>query len=151
MVQLEIRPYRPSDKGRLGAIHDAARKAELCLAGLEDAFLPFSQAAEREDFFQYPHIEVAVADGQVQGVIAYTDEEIAWLYVAPWMARRGIGRALIRRALESEPGIGAIEVLWGNEPAKKLYESFGFYVREVEEGVMPGNETFHVRVWCMSR
>lgn len=37
MVQLEIRPYRPSDKGRLGAIHDAARKAELCLAGFEVA------------------------------------------------------------------------------------------------------------------
>ena len=151
MDNFTIRPYTTADYEWIGQIHDAARKIELSLASLDDAFLPFSIAAEREDFFDYPHIDVAIKNDQIVGFSAYTDEELAWLYVLPDQHRRKIGSALVANALRTEPTICEIEVLCGNEPAKKLYETFGFCLEKIVEGVMPGNESFPVKVYCMHR
>lgn len=151
MLDIKIRPYISSDYNYICDIHDAARKTELALASLDAAFLPFSLAAERENFFDYPHIDVADVNNVAVAFCAYTDDELAWLYVSPNMMRKGIGRKLAAMALETEPGIKHIEVLYGNEPAKRLYESMGFYVQKIEEGVMPGNESYHVKVYSMCR
>lgn len=151
MLDIKIRPYISSDYNYICEIHDAARKAELSLSLLDAAFLPFSLASERENFFEYPHIDVAIVNNVITAFSAYTDDELAWLYVSPSMMRKGIGRKLVVRALETEPGIKHIEVLYGNEPARKLYESMGFYVQKTEEGIMPGNETYHVKVYIMCR
>lgn len=151
MLNIKIRPYIPSDYEYISEIHDAARKIELALASLDDAFLPFSVAAEREDFFDYPHIDVAIVDGEIAAFSAYTDDELAWLYVAPKMMRKGIARKLVEHAIKTEPEIKYIEALCGNEPARKLYESFGFGVQEIVKGVMPGNESFKVEVYSMCR
>lgn len=151
MLDITIRPYIPSDYGRICEIHDAARKIELSLASLDDAFVPFSDAAEREGFFDYPHIDVAVVNGNIAAFSAYTDDELAWLYVSPEMMRKGIGKRLVKRAMEAEPNIAYVEALYGNEPAKNMYEAFGFHVREIAEGCMPGNEKYHVKVYSMYR
>ncbi|MBE5780037.1 MAG: GNAT family N-acetyltransferase [Clostridiales bacterium] len=151
MKPISIRPYEASDYDELCLIHDAARKIELSLASLDDAFLPFSIASEREDFFEYPYIDVAIMDGKIVAFSAYTEEELAWLYVSADKVRQKIGTAMVERALQKAPDINAIEVLVGNEPAKKLYESCGFSVHHIAEGVMPGNEKFPVRVYCMAR
>ena len=151
MSNIVVRPYIPSDYEMVSRIHDAARKIELSLAGLDEAFLPFSVASGREDFFGYPHIDVAVINGEIVGFSAYTDEELAWLYVSADRFRKKIGSTLVKHALEQEPDINAIEVLFGNEPAKALYETFGFRLSEIISGVMPGNEEFPVRVYSMAR
>ena len=151
MLEIEIRPYISSDYDRISEIHDASRRIELALASLDDAFLPFSVAAEREDFFDYPHIDVAIVGGEIVAFSAYTDEELAWLYVDPKMMHKGIAKKLVENALKTEPGIKYIEALCGNEPARKLYESFGFSVQEIVKGVMPGNESFKVEVYSMCR
>ena len=151
MQTITVRPYVQSDYEQISQIHDAARKIELSLAALDEAYLPFTVASVREDFFDYPHIDVALMEGQIVGFCSYTDEELAWLYVSPDRMRRGIGSALVSNALQVEPNIDAIEVLVGNEPAKSLYEKFGFRLEKIVEGVMPGNESFPVRVYCMSR
>lgn len=151
MLDIIIRPYRSSDFEYICEIHDASRKIELSMASLDDAFLPFAVAAEREDFFDYPHIDVAIVDGSIVAFSAYTDDELAWLYVSPKMLRKGIGKKLVEKALDTEPNLKHIEALYGNEPARKLYESFGFHVREIAKGAMPGNEAFQVEVYCMYR
>lgn len=151
MKPISIRPYETSDYNEICLIHDAARRIELSLASLDDAFLPFSIASEREDFFAYPYIDVATIDGKIVAFCAYTEEELAWLYVSADKMRQKIGSAMVERALQTAPDINAIEVLVGNEPARKLYESFGFSVRNIAGGVMPGNESFPVRVYCMAR
>ena len=151
MKPILIRPYDSSDYNEICLIHDAARKIELSLASLDDAFLPFSIASEREDFFEYPYIDVAITDERIVAFSAYTEEELAWLYVSADKMRQKIGSAMVANALQKAPDINAIEVLVGNEPAKKLYESFGFSVRNIAGGVMPGNESFPVRVYCMAR
>ena len=69
----------------------------------------------------------------------------------PAKMRMGIGRQLVAHALDTEKSIHYIEVLFGNEPAKRLYESFGFSTREIMSGKMPGNERFRVSVYGMYR
>ena len=115
---LTIRPYRPADWPRLQQIHDPARRNELALAGMPDAFRPLAEAAEEEGLFDYPHLDVAEVDGTAAGFAAYTDEELGWVYVDPAFSRKGIGRALLRHALEAEPDLYYIEVLAGNIPGR---------------------------------
>ena len=142
---IEIRPYRDSDWPRLCAIHDAARRNELALAGLSDAFLPLEVAAGREGMFNYT-LRLAELDGQTAGFAAFTEAELAWLYVDPTLARRGVGRALVEHALAEMGRPVSIEVLAGNAPALALYESCGFCRAETLTGKMPANEDFSVTV-----
>jgi GNAT superfamily N-acetyltransferase len=59
-----------------------------------------------------------------------TDCEVAALYVEPDRWRRGIGRALMRAALDKATGDGYESVtLWvfeQNTPGRGFYEAFGF-------------------------
>ena len=148
---LAIRPYRPEDFPGIERVHDRARRVELRYAGLEDAFLPLRIAAEREDLFAYPGLFVAELGGEIAGFAACTQEELAWRYVDPAHARKGIGRALAEHALQRFPGIRRVEVLSGNAPAQALYARLGFVTAATERGRMPGNEAFSVQVDCMER
>ena len=150
-MSITIHPLTPADHPLLPALHDPARRQELALAHLDAAFKPFAEAAEAEGFYGYPHLDAAWLDGTLAGFSAYTDEELAWVYVGPQFQRRGVGKALVRHALETAPGIYYIEVLSGNAPARSLYESFGFRLREVLHGRMPGNESFAVTVDALVR
>ena len=150
-MKIVIREYCPADWDSIQRIHDAGRRVEFKLAGLEDAFLPLSVAAEREDLFDYPGIFVAEGDKGVVGFAACTAEELAWLYVDPVHFREGVGRKLTEFALRQFPKIQSIEALVGNEPARTLYESFGFKVSKTVRGKMPGNEDFAVEVYLLER
>ena len=138
-----IRNYCEEDWPRLLAIHDAARLDELRLAGLEEAFLPLAVAAEAEGLFDYM-VRVACLEGTAAGFSAFGEGELAWLYVDPALSRRGVGTRLVQDALEHLGRPVAIEVLAGNEPARRLYERCGFRLAETVSGRMPGNETFPV-------
>lgn len=150
-VKVTIKKYDERYWNDICAIHDAARKEELRYASLEDAFLPLEAVAAEEGLLEYKHVEVALADNQVVGFCAYSEEELAWLYVAPEMMRKGIGRQLVAHALDTEKALCCVEALLGNEPARKLYESFGFSVKALLSGRMPGNEQFAVHVYSMYR
>ncbi len=145
---ITIRPYRDGDFPEMCALHDAARRDELRLAGLGDAFVPLETAAEREGLFSY-NLLVAELDGVLAGFCAFFDDELAWLYVDPAHARKGVGRALSESALAELGRPVYLEVLCGNEPALSLYRSLGFREERVAEGRMPGNEGFAVRAHCM--
>lgn len=151
MEAIIIRDYMPRDWESLVDIHDSARKMELALAGLEAAFVPLEEAAENEGLFEYS-LRVAVIHGEVVGFSAFTDEELAWLYVHPKHMRSGIGKALIQDALDHADNRPlTIEVLQGNAPALSLYESMGFLTTEMVTGAMPGNEAFQVTVHHMEK
>lgn len=148
---LEIKPYVPAFWQGIEKVHDAARMQELTLAGLEDAFLPLSIAAEREDLFGYT-VCVAVLEETAVGFVAFTEDELAWLYVSPEHQRQGIGRKLASYALEQMgQGVKTVEVLQGNTPAQQLYRSLSFTKEQLIHGWMPGNESFAVTVWQMTK
>lgn len=149
--EIVIRPYAPGDWQRIMEIHDEARQKELALAGLADAFVPLVEAAEREGLFDYT-IRVAVVDGSVQGFVAYTEDELAWLYVDPAAGRRGIGTKLTQYVIANTVVRPlCIEVLAGNHAALALYQAMGFEIVDTASGSMPGNESFLVTVNCLEK
>lgn len=117
-MEINIESYNERYWDDICRIHDQARKIELQYASLEDAFLPLEDVAETEGLFEYKHLDVALLDNKVVGFCAYSEDELAWLYVLP---------------------------------EKRLYESFGFKVKEILSGEMPGNERFAVKVYSMYR
>jgi ribosomal protein S18 acetylase RimI-like enzyme len=136
-----IRAYTLADWPRLCAIHDAARLDELRLSAGEAAFLTLEQTAEGEGLFD-GWLDVAEIDGVIEGFVAYSAEELTWLYVNPACYRRSIGRALLRHALVSAAPGFRIEVLEGNEPALRLYLDEGFQIVQRVEGRLEGNDSF---------
>jgi ribosomal protein S18 acetylase RimI-like enzyme len=86
----------------------------------------------------------AFVDDRLAGVVSWKFDgktiDIHRLAVEPSFFRRGIGVALVRAALASEPGARRSIVQTGaaNEPAKALYRGEGFVEigeREVGDGV----------------
>lgn len=152
-ADLLLRPYAESDWPRLCEIHDSARILELRAAGLEAAFLSLEQAAENEGLFDGT---VVVADraGQIEGFVAFSDDELTWLYVDPALHRRGTGRALVRYVLQASKNDLSAEVLLGNEIALSLYRSEGFTVLKRVDGRLTGNEAFaasgYLLKWCVT-
>lgn len=144
MSKMKIRKYQEFDFNDLCRIHDQARKQELKAANLEAAFKPLKIAAFEEDLFSY-EIFVAEVEDKVVGFVAFSDEELAWLYVDPNFQKRGIGSKLVEFSLTKTKRPTYLEVLTGN-PAKDLYMKKGFDFFKHESGKMPGNESFHVEV-----
>lgn len=145
-----LRPYSPSDWQRLCAIHDAARVHELQASGLLDAFLSLEQTAKNEGLFD-GELVVAEIEGEVCGFAAYAAGELTWLYVDPARYQQGIGRQLLRHAINASAGNISTEVLVGNEPALALYLSEGFKLDRRVDGKLAGNERFAVSGYVLQR
>lgn len=144
MSKIKIREYQKGDFNDLCVIHDQARKQELAAANLKAAFKPLKIATIEEDLFSY-NIYVAETKEKVVGFVAFSDDELAWLYVDPSFQKQGIGSKLIEFSLTKMKRPAYLEVLTGN-PAKNLYVHKGFEFLKHESGKMPGNEAFHVEV-----
>ena len=138
---VNIRVYQPIDWSRLCEIHNASRLNELSLTVGAEAFLTLEQTANSEGLFDNK-LFVAEVNGIVQGFVAYSDEELTWLYVDPQFYRKGIGRSLVRHAIADSASTISLELLKGNTPALKLYLSEGFRVVKRIEGKLEGNEDF---------
>jgi len=147
---MKLRRYEPGDGEALCSIHDAARCDELRASGLADAFLSLEQTAENEGLFD-GDVVVAEIEGRVCGFTAYTDGELTWLYVEPAKYKRGIGRALLRHAIDASSGTLSTEVLVGNEPALSLYRSEGFQILRRVGGKLAGNEGFAASGYALQR
>ena len=98
MPAIDLRPYAPSDWVAINAIHDAARLDELRASVGVEAFLSLAQTAESEGLFD-GEVWVAERDGRVVGFVAFTRDELTWLYTDPAHYRRGVGRTLLLHAL----------------------------------------------------
>lgn len=137
-----IRPYRDADWDAIARVHDAARLDELRDSVGVEAFLTLAQTAEGEGLFD-GLVWVAETGGEVVGFVALDGDEVTWLYVDPAHYRRGIGRALLRHAVEAAPGAQVeVDVLAGNPAAEGLYLGEGFVILETKTGSLVGNERF---------
>lgn len=147
---MHLRPYRPEDWPRLCQIHDAARRDELASGGLEAGFLTLEQTAEGEGLFRGAVI-VAEEEGEVRGFVAFTADELTWLYVEPTQYRKGIGWALVRHAIQAAAATMKTEVLAGNQAALALYLSEGFQILNRVDGKLAGNEASAASGYVMQR
>jgi ribosomal protein S18 acetylase RimI-like enzyme len=145
-----LRPYLPTDWERLCCIHDAARVYELEASGLTAAFLTLEETAENEGLFD-GEVVVAEIEGEVCGFVAYAKGELTWLYVEPTRFKQGIGRRLLRHAIQACGGNMSTEVLVANEAALALYLSEGFKIQRRVDGKLTGNDAFPASGYVLQR
>ena len=158
MSDVTIRPYRAGDRGAILRITDESF-AGFCLdANIEAHFGPIAETnwkQRKRDSIKYDlrcnreHVLVAERDGRVVGYVCtrlYREQEmghVANLAVAREEQRRGIGRVLLKAALDhfrrSGMCFARLETLEQNYKGRKLYPACGFkevgrqifYMREV--------------------
>jgi len=85
------------------------------------------------------------------GRAAYAEGELTCFYVEPGRYKHGIGRQLLRHAIEASGGKLSTEVLVGNEAALALYLSEGFRIQRRVDGRLTGNETFAASGYVLQR
>ncbi len=138
---IKIRTYENRDWQRLCEIHDAARMDELRGSVDLAAFLTLEETAENEGLFD-DELYVGLLEEKVVGFVAFSPDEINWLYVDPNYYKKGIGYTLLNFALERCDDKVEVSVLSGNTPAIQLYLKTGFKIIEKKKGKLVGNEAF---------
>lgn len=139
---------------RKGVAEDAAAVAELeqlCFA------VPWSRESIIRDLTENELAEYIVAelDGRIVGYVGLwvvVDEgHINNVAVSPAFRRRHIAAALIEAVLRFAENAGVkgftLEVRIGNEPARRLYEKFGFQQVGVRKGYYEDNGEDAVIMW----
>ncbi len=125
---------------------DAGAVADVWLASFSEALPTVTRAHDDEDVRGWverhlvPATEcwVAEVDGEVVAMMALSPGWIDQLYVVPGGQGRGIGSALVRRALERQAEEGGDPLqLWTfqvNTGARRFYARHGFHEVELTDG-----------------
>ncbi len=116
---IHLQNYNPEDWDAIAVIHDRARLDELRASVGVEAFLSLEATAENEGLFE-GEVWVACDDKAIVGFIAFADDEVTWLYVSPDHYRQGIGRILLRQAINRCGETVRTSVLSGNDAALHL-------------------------------
>lgn len=138
---IQVREYFPEDWGAIADIHDRARLDELRVSVGVEAFLSLAVTFESEGLFD-GEVWVACDNEAVVGFVAFADDEVSWLYVSPDYYRRGVGKKLLRHAINRCGKTVSTSVLSGNDAALQLYQNMGFKIIETKAGKLIGNESF---------
>jgi ribosomal protein S18 acetylase RimI-like enzyme len=123
-----IRKYSPADWPHVCRVHDLARVVELRRGGVDArAFDAMADAAEGDEFFVSETL-VACLEDVVVGFISWNGAYMTWLYVDPAYHRRGVGRRLVRAALQRIGPEAWTNSLGGNDAAVNLYRKSGMEI-----------------------
>ena len=83
-------------------------------------------------------IWIAVEDASVLGFVALDGSYVDRLYVRPGAQRRGVGAALLARAIEASPAGIELHTHVENTKARAFYEKMGFVATRF--GISPAPE-----------
>jgi GNAT superfamily N-acetyltransferase len=145
-VSITFRPAAELELGRLAGLFTAAYEGYLVPFSIDERTLRFMVDAYDLDLAAS---RVALLDGVPVGLANLgVRGERAWIGgigVTPFARRRGVGEQLMRAVLDEARGRGArtvlLEVLEGNDPARRLYEKLGFEdVRGVDVWILDADE-----------
>lgn len=123
---ISIREFQPADEAELFEIHDRSRPDELVGSCDARGFVPLAKDFRSLEDFRMSRKWVAVDGERPVGFTGVRDNYISWLYILPEYYGRGIGRRLLRVAMDAAGPEAWTIALEGNGRARKLYESEGF-------------------------
>jgi ribosomal protein S18 acetylase RimI-like enzyme len=123
---MKIRPFQMSDETDLVRIHDLARPIELEGSCDPRAFVPLLE--DKEDLAEFHEATkfVALREEHIVGFVGIEGSDVGWLYVDPEESGKGVGRRLLKQALNVIGIAASVYVLDGNKAAIGLYASEKF-------------------------
>ena len=133
---MNIRPYRDTDFDHLIRAWRAA--SVVAHSFLTPEFLDQEVESIRDMYLPAAEAWVAEEDDEVLGFIALLGHELGALFVHPNHWKRGIGKALLDKAVDLR-GHLSLEVFADNAIARPFYERYGF----VEDSTGKHAETGH--------
>jgi predicted acetyltransferase len=131
-MQLRIRRASASDARAIAVVTQESRRASM-------PYLPvlytFEQVVSwvRETMIPSYQVWIAQIDDDVAGFIAFRDEELDQLYVAPAHWTQGIGSSLLQVAKERSRCL-RLYTFQRNERARTFYERHGFKLLRLSDG-----------------
>lgn len=140
-----IRPAEIAECDVIARIFRDTRKISL-------PFLPVLHTAEEDRAFirgkLFPDCEIWVAEkNEIVGFIAIGFFRVEHLYIHPEFQRRGIGTALLTKAMEKYPEL-SLATFQKNQAAIAFYESRGFTLaRQTDGGLNEEKEPDAWYVW----
>ena len=118
-----IRPYTPKDlEDLLSAWENASRLAHSFLS---EEFLKQERMNITNLYLPKSETWVVEVDSRVVGSISLLGNEVGGLFLQPAYHGRGLGRALMLKAVEQRGDL-VLDVFEKNRIGRKFYESFGF-------------------------
>jgi GNAT superfamily N-acetyltransferase len=136
---LRVRPYVPEDLEETVALWHETKHAAFPWSKAQQRWTLEDDRARFRDVVAVEHeIWIAEAAGRIVGFLAIRDDFVDQLFVCTGAQRRGVGTALLRKAVELSPGGLRLFTFQRNAPARSFYEKHGF--RAVKFGVSPPPE-----------
>ncbi|MYN04094.1 GNAT family N-acetyltransferase [Pseudoduganella sp. DS3] len=138
-----IRAYTEQDFSAVCCIYREAKADELRFEASVLAITPLEQDARILAAFTQAHVTV-YADGAVLGFAATHEGRLRALFVGRAARGRGVGRALLRAALEGARSGLQLNVARSNLDARAFYEKSGFVVTGEINGTYDGREVVYL-------
>ncbi len=138
-LPLTLRPCTRDDLDETAAVwHESKRAAFPYVEAQQRRTLDDDRARFRDVIAVEHTVWIAELTGRVAGLMAIQGDFIDQLFVRTDLQRRGVGTALLRKAMELSPGSLRLFTFQRNQPARRFYERHGF--RAVRFGTSPPPE-----------
>lgn len=135
-----VRPYAPEDFEDTVAVWRASKRAAFPYVEVQQRYTEEEDRAYFGGVLAVKNtIWVAEVESAVAGFLAIKDDFIDQLFVRVDLQRRGVGTALLQRAMELSPNGLRLFTFQRNLPARRFYEEFNF--RPQRFGVSPPPES----------
>ena len=129
---IQFREALPSDGRSIVEIFRTTRRHDLPY--LPDMYSPEGMSVFRDSLFANDQIEVALLEGRIVAFCARRPGWVDHLYVLPGAQGRGIGSALLARAMDANAKL-QLWLFQKNVRAKRFYEKHGFRMAEMTDGL----------------
>ncbi|MGC1508456.1 GNAT family N-acetyltransferase [Ketobacter sp.] len=125
---MRIRGYTEVDLAAILDIYGRSKLDELKFEDKTFTLLPLAKDEARLRGLMESEIYVCEEKGIISGYGAFYGNEIRALFVLPGCRGKGVGKMLLEFLLSKVQGEPCLNVASSNQPAKRLYQRYGFSV-----------------------